>query len=162
MKQLAQKTAGYLMCALLVIASLTACSKHGVPESEMSKIDYWTCTMHPSVHSQDPGKCPICSMTLVPVMKKDEATSSSAAPAEKEKKGDDMKGMEGMPGMSGGSKEVAQEKPGEFRVPMERQQQIGVTYAIVEMKPLHHTIRAAGKVAPDTLWVFRVMQKLFE
>ena len=147
------------MCALLVIASLTACSKHGVPESEMSKIDYWTCTMHPSVHSQDPGKCPICSMTLVPVMKKDEATSSSAAPAEKEKKGDDMKGMEGMPGMSGGSKEVAQEKPGEFRVPMERQQQIGVTYAIVEMKPLHHTIRAAGKVAPDTQRVWRVVAR---
>ena len=147
------------MCALLVIASLTACSKHGVPESEMSKIDYWTCTMHPSVHSQDPGKCPICSMPLVPVMKKDEATSPSAAPAEEKKKADDMKGMEGMPGMSGGSKEVAQEKPGEFRVPMERQQQIGVTYAIVEMKPLHHTIRAAGKVAPDTQRVWRVVAR---
>ena len=35
-------------------------------------VDYYTCTMHPSVRSQDPdGKCPICGMDLVPVMKKD-------------------------------------------------------------------------------------------
>jgi len=33
-------------------------------------VDYYTCTMHPSVHSKDPGKCPICSMDLVPVIKK--------------------------------------------------------------------------------------------
>lgn len=32
-----------------------------------SDIAYWTCTMHPSVKSQTPGKCPICSMDLVPV-----------------------------------------------------------------------------------------------
>ena len=34
-------------------------------------VDYYTCTMHPSVRSQDPdGKCPICGMNLVPVFKK--------------------------------------------------------------------------------------------
>jgi Cu(I)/Ag(I) efflux system membrane fusion protein len=70
-----------------------------------------------------------------------------------------MPGMPGMPGMSGGGKEVAQEKPSEFRVPMERQQQIGVTYATVETKSLHHTIRAVGKVAPDTQRVWRVVAR---
>jgi len=30
-------------------------------------VAYWTCSMHPSVRSADPGKCPICSMKLVPV-----------------------------------------------------------------------------------------------
>jgi Cu(I)/Ag(I) efflux system membrane fusion protein len=70
-----------------------------------------------------------------------------------------MPGMPGMPGMSGGGKEVAQEKPSEFRVPMERQQQIGVTYATVETKPLNHTIRAVGKVAPDTQRVWRVVAR---
>jgi len=69
-----------------------------------------------------------------------------------------MKGMGNMPGMSA-NKETAPEKPGEFRVPVERQQQIGVTYAIVERKPLHHTIRAAGKVAPDTQRVWRVVAR---
>src|SRR5437764_10074003 len=37
----------------------------------------------------------------------------------------------------------------EFVVPVERQQQIGVTYAKVERKPLRHTIRAVGMVVPD-------------
>ena len=167
MKQLSLRNAGYLICIFLVLTSLTACSKQGAGDGEKSKIDYWTCTMHPSVHAKDPGKCPICSMTLVPVMKKDSggATSPSVSapapnpPAEKDKKGDDMKDMPGMPGMSGGNKTMGEEKPGEFRVPMERQQQIGVTYAIVEMKPLHHTIRAAGKVAPDTQRVWRVVSR---
>ena len=30
-------------------------------------IEYYTCSMHPSVRSADPGTCPICSMDLVPV-----------------------------------------------------------------------------------------------
>ncbi len=42
---------------------------------------------------------------------------------------------------------------------MERQQQIGVTYATVETKPLQHTIRAVGKVAPDTQRVWRVVAR---
>src|SRR5260370_11079149 len=36
-------------------------------------------SMHPSVHAKDPGKCPICSMDLVPVMKE------SATPARSSK-----------------------------------------------------------------------------
>ena len=30
-------------------------------------IAYWTCAMHPSVKSNDPGTCPICKMDLTPV-----------------------------------------------------------------------------------------------
>ncbi len=74
-------------------------------------------------------------------------------------KGGGMQGMQGMAGMSGGSKEITDEKPGEFQVPFERQQQIGVTYAPVETKPLNHTIRAVGKVAPDTQRVWRVVAR---
>jgi Cu(I)/Ag(I) efflux system membrane fusion protein len=32
-------------------------------------IDHYTCSMHPSVKQPGPGTCPICGMTLVPVMK---------------------------------------------------------------------------------------------
>jgi Cu(I)/Ag(I) efflux system membrane fusion protein len=44
----------------------------------------------------------------------------------------------------------------EFIVPVERQQQIGVTYATVARKPLHHSIRAVGTVEPDAKrrWAF--------
>jgi Cu(I)/Ag(I) efflux system membrane fusion protein len=36
-------------------------------EGAADEIAYWTCSMHPSVKSPDPGQCPICSMDLVPV-----------------------------------------------------------------------------------------------
>lgn len=32
-------------------------------------IDHYTCSMHPSVRQQGPGKCPICGMDLIPVTK---------------------------------------------------------------------------------------------
>ncbi len=151
-----------LAIGLLLVAFLPACSKrHGAGGKE-GDIDYWTCTMHPSVHAKDPGRCPICSMDLVPVLKRESsggapaATEGKTASAPGEKKSG---GMEGMPGMSGGPREVAGEAPSEFRVPMERQQQIGVTYATVETKPLHHTIRAVGRVAPDTQRVWRVVAR---
>src|SRR5205823_1305709 len=62
--------------------------------------------------------------------------------------GGNMPGMAGMPGMDGGN-QVPDGQPHEFVVPVERQQQIGVTYAKVERKPLEHTIRAVGAIVPD-------------
>ncbi len=59
-----------------------------------------------------------------------------------------MQGMEGMPGMKpGGETQGAQTR--EFVVPVERQQQIGVTYAKVKREPLRHTIRSVALVVPD-------------
>ena len=37
-----------------------------------NEIAYYTCSMHPSVHSHEPGTCPVCSMNLTPVTKADE------------------------------------------------------------------------------------------
>ena len=139
--------------ALLLITG-PACSKRGGAGDKESPIDYWTCTMHPSVHSKDPGKCPICSMDLVPVMKKEggEATPQPQGEeirgGEKKAPGGQMQGMPGMPGMKEGQMKGG-EKPSEFVVPVERQQQIGVRYAKVERKPLRHTIRAVGLIVPD-------------
>jgi Cu(I)/Ag(I) efflux system membrane fusion protein len=49
---------------------LVACSKESTPSAGNSDVDHYTCSMHPSVNSQDPkGKCPICGMNLVPVPK---------------------------------------------------------------------------------------------
>ena len=89
-------------------------------------VDYYTCTMHPSVRSQDPdGKCPICGMDLVPVLKQ-----SAAAEA---------------------TNNVAQNtnEPGEFMVPVERQQQIGVTYTTIGRQPFHYSLRTIGTVTYD-------------
>ena len=60
----------FLILTLLLLLGLPACSKK-VAQQDGGDVEYYTCTMHPSVKSKDPGKCPICSMDLVPVMKKD-------------------------------------------------------------------------------------------
>ena len=110
-----------------------------------------------------PASARSARMNLVPVLKTRHirrgapATKEQTANTPAEKKSGDM---EGMPGMSGGARGSAHETPkAEFRVPMERQQQIGVTYAMVETKPLNHTIRAVGRVAPDTQRVWRVVAR---
>ena len=114
------KTRRSFLSSILSIFTLAACSKHG-GAGAAPNVDYYTCTMHPSVHLHDPAaKCPICSMDLVPVRKTGAIQAKSTAP------------------------ELT-----EFHVPVERQQQIGVTYAAVEKGPLHHKLRAVGMVAPD-------------
>jgi RND family efflux transporter MFP subunit len=144
------------LITLLTLLGMASCSKG--PTAKDSNVDYYTCTMHPSVHSKDPGKCPICSMDLVPVMKRSAtpASSSKNAPhhdhaamlAGKPTGGGEMQGMPGMPGMKEGAESKAPQTS-EFIVPVERQQQIGVTYAKVERKPLAHTIRSVGLIVPD-------------
>ncbi len=105
----------------VLVAVAGGCSKPAAQAAaKPSDVDYYTCTMHPSVRSQDPdGKCPICGMDLVPVMK-------------------------------AGAKAATVEAPREFTIPLERQQLIGVTYATARVKPLRRTIRAAGVVAATT------------
>src|SRR5438046_3704634 len=152
MKILARKITVLLVLVALFFGA-TSCSKEGAT-GKPNNVDYYTCTMHPSVHSKDPGKCPICSMDLVPVMKKEggEATPQPQGEeikgGEKKAPGGQMQGMPGMPGMKEGQMKGG-EKPSEFVVPVERQQQIGVRYAKVERKPLRHTIRAVGLIVPD-------------
>ena len=117
--------------AVIAFALVVACSKTPAP-SKPADIDYYTCTMHPSVHAEAPGKCPICGMELVPVKKRDG----------------------GVPSVSPGGTQTSANR--EFMVPVERQQQIGVTYVKVERRLLRKEIRAVGTVEPDLQkhWAF--------
>lgn len=120
----------YLVAGLLASALITGCDKNNSSSTSNPNVDYYTCTMHPSVHSHDPkAKCPICSMDLEPVMKKGAGhgppVQASSAPA------------------------VVDPEFHDFTVPITRQQQIGVTFAEVKREPLRRTIRAAGTVAMD-------------
>src|SRR5215471_8840324 len=103
-----------LMISTILFAAVSC--KKDQTSSKPDDVAYYTCTMHPSVKSQDPNaKCPICSMTLVPVMKK---------------------GQGHVPGMEMPSAITnASEGPSEFTVPVTRQQQIGVTYGVIEKRP---------------------------
>ena len=140
MKLFLQKTALLVMLAAL-LSGAASCSKNS-STGKPNKIDYWTCTMHPSVREKGPGKCPICSMDLVPVIKESAtpAGSSKSAPQH-----DHAAMLAGKPSDSSATSSPSHE----FVVPVERQQQIGVRYAKVERKPLRHTIRAVGLIVPD-------------
>ena len=146
---------------------LSACNKHDA-DAKPADVDYYTCTMHPSVKKQNPtDKCPICSMDLVPVKKKEPTKTPSDKSAERmgmspsehahmqegQKGGmPNMPGMAGMEGMKGTGtmkQEAKEGEPSEFTVPVARQQQIGVTYATIEKRPFMHTVRAVGMVAYD-------------
>ena len=49
-------------------------SSQQTPSAHQGEISYYTCSMHPSVRQQEPGKCPICSMDLVPVTRQEVET----------------------------------------------------------------------------------------
>jgi RND family efflux transporter MFP subunit len=166
MKEISMKMFTQKITVLFVLAALffgaNSCRKSG-SLGKPSNVDYYTCTMHPSVHSKDPGKCPICSMDLVPVMKKSGGETPASQQSERKikyykstmmpgevsaKPTKDSMGMDMVPVYEGETPGAANQ-PSEFLVPVERQQQIGVTYAKVERKPLFHTIRAVGLIVPD-------------
>jgi len=123
---------------MLVFLLLSACSHDEGQTGGSADVDYYTCTMHPSVRSHDPhGKCPICSMDLVPVLRKHSHADST--------NGDQAQ----TPGMTGDTNQT--EQPTTFAVPVGRQQMIGVTYATVDKKTLQSTLRTVGTVTYDKL-----------
>lgn len=60
------------MVLVFVLAALFAACKHKIQTTaqlvsmEKNK-SYYTCSMHPQVHEQQPGNCPICGMKLIKV-----------------------------------------------------------------------------------------------
>ncbi len=56
------------------IAFYKSCSKMTIEERGIS---HYTCPMHPHVHADKPGSCPICQMKLVPVFKESDQSDKS-------------------------------------------------------------------------------------
>jgi Cu(I)/Ag(I) efflux system membrane fusion protein len=117
---------------ILWVAALAACSKPG--DRADNSIDYWTCGMHPSVHAKDPGKCPICGMDLVPVMKPKQGVYDFA--------------------------NMDQSRRREFSIPIERQQRVGVTYAEVESRRIRFAIRGVGTLEVDQGHIFECVARV--
>src|SRR5688500_7872368 len=59
---------------LLLVAGVWGLTHFFRPGSEVavagSAGEIWTCSMHPQVRLPKPGKCPICSMPLIPTTTK--------------------------------------------------------------------------------------------
>lgn len=78
-----------IVCILIISAAVFAgCQKGEPPPAEQKsapakssdrKVSYWTCSMHPQIHADKPGNCPICGMTLVPVYESGGSTPAQGA-----------------------------------------------------------------------------------
>ena len=128
--------------------------RHGSAESTSAT---YYCPMHPDYKSDKPGSCPICSMKLVPL-----SASPKAAPSVS---GAAPQGMADMPGMApaGAASPPAAEAaegPPTINIPPERQQQIGVKFAVATRVPAQVEIRAAGRVTPDERRVAHIHTKV--
>ncbi|MCI1189753.1 efflux RND transporter periplasmic adaptor subunit [Hymenobacter sp. DH14] len=56
------------LLVLLVALSSAACQENKpADKGAVGEKGYYTCSMHPQIHADAPGKCPICSMDLIAV-----------------------------------------------------------------------------------------------
>jgi membrane fusion protein, copper/silver efflux system len=68
-----------IVCATLLITFLfSSCNeqKKETIANENKKDVYYTCSMHPQVHEDKPGDCPICGMKLIAVPKNSTSTTT--------------------------------------------------------------------------------------
>ncbi|MFB3883304.1 MAG: efflux RND transporter periplasmic adaptor subunit [Armatimonadota bacterium] len=123
---------GRAWVALLIILVLIAAGaagylalrhRHSTEATAAKSGELWTCPMHPQIIRSQPGNCPICGMTLVPVQKTEVKTSEGA--------------KSNVPG------------EGVVTIDPAKQQLIGVVTVPVERRSLHRTVRAVGTVAVD-------------
>ncbi len=120
----------------LSLLALTACSRSAQEtKAADSNVAYYTCTMHPFVRSQDPkGKCPVCGMDLVPVMKSSpnstNTDSGTATPA-------------------AAMAPDSVESNGMVNVTPERLKEIGATTEVVSKRVLTRALRAPARAEID-------------
>jgi len=126
-------------------------------------VDYYTCTMHPSVKLKNSGKCPICAMDLVPVYKSQERRADTTQvdyytctmhPSVKQKDPGTCPicAMDLVPvykSPRGSSREQRQEERQLVNVPLYQQQLIGVQFDTVRVTEGRRSIRTVGIVAAD-------------
>ena len=134
-----------LTFAIVVASStllLTACRQRSAVVKP-ADVDYYTCTMHTSVKSQHPNdKCPICSMELVPVLKRSLERESVGA-AER----NSIDATNAPDAIR--SDAPTPQRSDDFTIPVQRLQQIGVTFATIEKQRFQHTIRTVGVATYD-------------
>ena len=52
---------------------------HNHSSAEVKKAEIWTCSMHPQIRMDKPGKCPICGMDLIPLVQSGTSESDPEA-----------------------------------------------------------------------------------
>ncbi len=68
---------GVVLGKFLFSGSFDNADTHNHDEKEMSKSEFWTCSMHPQIRQTEPGDCPICGMDLIPAEVGDDGLSAN-------------------------------------------------------------------------------------
>jgi Cu(I)/Ag(I) efflux system membrane fusion protein len=126
--------AGLLALAVASIASYVAWKLPKPAATRSARKVIYQCPMHPSYTSDKPGECPICGMTLEPVVQADAHAAAGHA-------GD-------VPGLAA------------VNIPPERVQLIGVRTARVQRRTLGGQLELVGFVAPDETRLKRVQLRV--
>jgi membrane fusion protein, copper/silver efflux system len=72
-----------LILAISMLFVLASC-KTKQKETAKANDSYYTCSMHPQVHEGNPGKCPICGMTLIEVKNNGESMEGGVTLSEQQ------------------------------------------------------------------------------
>ena len=124
---------------------------------ESGDIDYWTCTMHPSVRLKDQGTCPICGMDTVPVRKN---INNLTGKAEATKEIEDAGVMSGHDHGAMSTRNVEDgTAQSTFIVSPEKQQTIGVKTEEVKVRNLDREVRTVGMVTLDESRIYNVQTR---
>jgi Cu(I)/Ag(I) efflux system membrane fusion protein len=119
----------------LSLITFTACS-HKSFEATDSNVSYYTCTMHPFVRSQDPkGKCPVCGMDLIPVLKDSAKTSAE--------------GSSSATNAASAAAAATVDSNGIVSISPVRMQEIGVTTEVVATRSMTRPLRAPARAEID-------------
>lgn len=155
---------------LAAVTLTVGCSKS--PQSKAGAAKYH-CPMHPTVVSDKPGDCPICSMKLVPMDDDKPPQTTAATPKKKtmyrstmnpnevsDKPGKDSMGMEMAAFEVTVGGEATPAGLATVSITPAARERMGLTLGTVEKRKLSREVRTSARIVPDETRLYRVTTKI--
>jgi Cu(I)/Ag(I) efflux system membrane fusion protein len=171
----------YVVAATLAVvasAVLVSCGRKGTTPADAATSTHkeakYHCAMHPSIVSDKPGNCPICSMRLVPINESDHEDTHPAKVTTKktmyrstmnssevsDKPGKDSMGMDMVPFEVEEPSEKTPAGLAAASITTEARRRMGLTTGVVEKRFLAREVRTSARIMADETRLYRVTVKV--